>query len=335
MLNRMKFINRRKMLANCTLLISGPLTSTVKEDQLLNAFSVLNELKNRYGLKIVVSTYSNELTPALRNFQFRFVLNGDPGKDCYYTGLAILGSKTNKLARNTTRMLNTTSLGLSQVKTEYVIKTRVEILPSKIEFAQVLNKILEDYLESEIIVFLAEHYTGLAYSEKKPLLLWIPDGFQIMRTSDCLKLWEGALELWQKYRTSLVGNFFHVDLANEQLLGLSLVHNFIKPISERSLKRYHRYTCSLKFIRANLKFERQMFKSVYYDALFLGEGRFRWNNKTSPTIAMPIHQTVIQKYLTVLNFLVRGRFFLLRSAISRLIHFILRYNRALRSSLNK
>ena len=331
----MKFNNSSKMLSNCTLLISGPLTSTVKENQLIKDFSMLNELKNRYGLKIVVSTYSNELTPALRNFQFRFVLNDDPGQDYYSTGLAIFGSKTNNVKRNTTRMLTTTSFGLSQVKTEYVVKTRVEILPSKIEFAQVLNNILEDFLESEKIVFLAEHYTGLAYSEKKPMLLWVPDVFQIMRTSDGLKLWEGALELWNKYRTNLVGNSLHVDLANEQVLGLSLVHNFIKPINERSLKRFHRYNCSLKFIRANLEFEFEMFKSIYYDKLFLGQGRFRWNNKTSPTIILPIRQTKIQKYLAVINFLVRGRCFLLGSVISRLTHFILRYSRLLRSNLNK
>jgi hypothetical protein len=331
----MKFNNSSKMLSNCTLLISGPLTSTVKENQLIKDFSMLNELKNRYGLKIVVSTYSNELTPALRNFQFRFVLNDDPGQDCYYTGLGILRSKTNKVTRNTTRMLTTTSFGLSEVKTEYVVKTRVEILPSKIEFAQALNQILEDFLESEKIVFLAEHYTGLAYTEKKPVLLFVPDVFQIMRTSDGLKLWEGALELWHKYRTNLTGNSFHIDLANEQVLGLSLVHNFIKPISERSLKRYHRYNCSLKFIRANLKFELEMFKSVYYDALFLGQGRFRWNNKTSLTIILPLHQTRIQKYLAVVKFLVRGRFFLLGSVIFRLIHFILRYSWLLRSNLNK
>lgn len=331
----MEFSDKRKMLVNCTLLISGPLISTIKEEQLIKSFSILNDLKNQYSLTIIISTYQNELTQALRNFPFTFILNHDPGPDTYYTGLAILRSKTNKVTRNTTRMLSTTSLGLSQVRTEFVIKTRAEILPSKTEFAQVLFQILENNLESEKIVFLAEHYTGLSYSEKKPLLLWTPDVFQIMRTSDGLKMWEGALDLWKKYKKNFVGKSIHVVLANEQVLGLSLVHNFIKPLSEKKLKRYHRYSCSLRFIRANLKFEHQMFRSVHYDALFLGEGRFRWNNKLSPTITLPISQTNTRKYLTVLNFLIRGRYFLFKSLISRFINFCLEYKSGFRNKLDK
>ncbi len=307
------------MLANCTLLISGPLISRVKENELIKYFSLLNDLKNRYGLTILISTYPNELTQALKNFQFRFILNDDPGLDYYFSGAAILGQRINKLTRNTTRMLATTSLGLSQVRTEYVIKTRVEILPSKIEFAQALYRVLENFSESEIIVFLAEQYTGLTYSEKTPLLLWVPDTFQIMRTRDGLKLWRGALDLWQKYKINLVGSSFNTDLANEQILGLSLVDNFIKPLSERMVKKFHRHTCSLQFIRANLKFEFYLFRSVYYDELFLGEGRFRWNKKQTPTITLPLSQTKIQKKLIVLNFLVRGRIFNLRRVLSKFI----------------
>jgi len=331
----MKFTDKNNMLKNCTLLICGPLTSVVKEDQLISDFLLLNELKNQYGLTIVVSTYSKEITQTLRNFQFTFIMNDDPGQDSYYTGLSILGSKTNKVTRNTTRMLTTTSLGLARVRTEYVVKTRAEILPSKIEYAQVLHQILENHLESQKIIFLAEHYTGLAYNQDKPLLLWVPDVFQIMRTSDGLKLWKGALELWQKYKTSLIGKSFYVDLANEQVLGLSFVHNFIKPISARSVKGYHRYSCSLRFILANLKLELHMFKTVYYDALFLGAGRFRWNDKLSPTTSLPIFLTKKQMYLTVLKFLVRGRFYLLQSVVFRLFHFNLIRKWRLRNQLNK
>jgi hypothetical protein len=317
----MKFDNKHKMLANCTLLISGPLVSRVKENELIKYFLILNELKNQYGLTIIISTYPNELTQALKNFQFRFILNDDPGLDCYYTGAAILKSRTNIVTRNTTRMLSTTSSGLSQVRTEYVIKTRVEILPSKIEFAQALYQVLENYLESEVIVFLAEHYTGLTYTENKPLLLWMPDVFHIMRTNDSLKLWVGALNLWQKYKINLVGRSFNVDLANEQVLGLSLVHNFIKPISKKNLKKYHRYTCSMKFIRANLIFENYMFRSIYYDELFLGHGRFRYPNKQTPTVTLPLSQTKKQKIFIVFNFFVRGRIFLIKSLFCQLMHF--------------
>ena len=317
----MKFDNKNKMLANCTLLISGPLVSRVKENELVKYFLILNEIKNQYGLTIVISTYPDELTQALKNFQFSFILNDDPGLDCYYTGARILGSRTNIVTRNTTRMLRTTSSGLSQVRTEYVIKTRVEILPSKIEFAQALYQVLENYSESEVIVFLAEHYTGLTYSENKPLLLWIPDVFHIMRTNDSLKLWVGALNLWHRYKINLVGRSFHVDLANEQILGLSLVHNFIKPISKKHLQKHHRYTCSMKFIRANLMFENYMFRSIYYDTLFLGEGRFRYPNKQSPTVTLPLSQSKIQKILIVLNFFVRGRVFLVKSLFSKSTYF--------------
>lgn len=327
----MKFNNKHKMLANCTLLISGPLISRVKENELIKYFSILNELKNQYGLIIVISTYPNELTQALKNFQFRFILNNDPGLDSYYTGIKKLGKRANKVTRNTTRMLSTTSLGLSQVRTEYVIKTRVEILPSKIEFARVLYRVLENYLESEIIVFLAEQYTGLTYSEKTPLLLWVPDTFQIMRTRDGLKLWEGALDLWQKYKINLVGRSFNTDLANEQVLGLSLVNNFIEPLSERIVKKFHRNTCSLQFIRANLKFEFYLFRSVYYDALFLGEGRFRWNKKQSPTITLPLSQTKIQKNLIVLNFLVRAQIFNLRRILSKTINLLTQFKYRIRN----
>ena len=327
----MKFNNKHKMLANCTLLISGPLISRVKENELIKYFSILNELKNQYGLIIVISTYPNELTQALKNFQFRFILNNDPGLDSYYTGVKKLGKRANKVSRNTTRMLSTTSLGLSQVRTEYVIKTRVEILPSKIEFARVLYRVLENYLESEVIVFLAEQYTGLTYSEKTPLLLWVPDTFQIMRTRDGLKLWEGALDLWQKYKMNLVGRPFNTDLANEQVLGLSLVNNFIEPLSERIVKKFHRNTCSLQFIRANLKFEFYLFRSVYYDALFLGEGRFRWNKKQSPTITLPLSQTKIQKNVIVLNFLVRAQIFNLRRILSKTINLLPKFKYRIRN----
>lgn len=331
----MKSNNEREMLRNCTLLISGPLISRVDENQLIKSFTILSNLKDKYGLNIMISTYQNELTLALQIFQFEFILNNDPGQDFFYTGQSILASRTNKLSRNTTRMLSTTSLGLSLVKTEYVIKTRVEILPSKIEFAQALHQVLENYSETEIIVFLAEHYTGLKYSENKPLLLWIPDVFHIMRTNDGLKLWKGALDLWRTYKVDFVARSFHVGLANEQVLGLSLVHNFIKPISERGLKRYHRYTCSLRFIRAHLKFENYMFRSLYYDELFLGEGRFRWSDKRSPTIKLPLHQTKKQNYLTALNYLIRARFFQLRFILSKLINFSSKFNHDARNVLKR
>jgi len=329
----MKFNNKQKMLENCTLLISGPLISRVKENELMIYFSILNDLKNKYGLTILISTYPNELTKALKNFNFRFILNDDAGIDCYYTGTAVFRSRKNKVTRNTTRMLSTTSLGLSHVRTEYVVKTRVEILPSKIEFAQVLYCILENYLESEKIVFLAEQYTGLTYSEKTPLLLWVPDTFQIMRTRDSLTLWKGALDLWQKYKINLVGRSFNIDLANEQVLGLSLFHNFIKPLSNKRVKKFHRHTCNLYFIRANLEFEFFLFRSVYYDELFLREGRFRWNNKLSPTVSLPLSQTKIQKNLIVLNFLVRGRFFLIRMLFYKLIDFYSRIKSRIRNNL--
>jgi hypothetical protein len=307
------------MLENFTLLISGPLISRVKENELIKYFSILNDAKNQYGLTIVISTYPNELTQSLKNFQFCFILNDDPGPDYCNTGAVILGFRTNKTNRNTTRMLSTTSLGLSQVRTEYVVKTRVEILPSKIEFAQALHHILENNLESEIIIVLQELYAGLTYTKKIPTFLWVPDTFQIMRTRDGLKLWGGALDLWQKYKINLVGRSWNVDLANEQVLGLSLVHNFIKPLSERKVKKFHRYTCSLQFIRASFKFESYLFRSVYYDDLFLGGGRFTRGKKLVPAIRLPISKTKTQENLIVLNFFIRGQILKLRMRFFKVI----------------
>lgn len=321
----MNLVSSQKVLSNCTLLISGPLLSRVGEDQLIEKFSLLSELKNVFGLRILISTYHDELSLSLKDYQFRFILNDDPGEDCFYTGQNIFRKERNRVTRNITRMLSTTSRGLSQVDTKYVIKTRVEILPSKIEFAHALSQLIEDDQQSRMIVFLAEHYTGLTYSEEKPLLLWVPDVFQIMRTKDCAKLWAGALVLWRDYKTYFVGKSFNVDLANEQILGLSLVHNFIKPISKRHLRNFHRYNCSIRFIKANFKFEFNMFKSVYYDTLYLGEGRFRWDKKLTPTIALPLTLTRKQRYFIAIAFFIRGKFFQLKSLVTMIFHLFFRF----------
>jgi len=316
---------RQKLLSNCTLLISGPLLSRVGEDQLIERFSLLSELKNEFGLRILISTYHDELSLSLRNYQFSFILNNDPGEDYIVTGQNIFRKETNRVTRNTTRMLSTTSKGLSEVDTKYVVKTRVEILPSKIEFAHALHQLILDDQKSRVIVFLAEHYTGLTYSEKKPLLLWVPDTFQIMRTKDCAQLWAGALVLWRDYKTYFVGKSLNIDLANEQILGLALVHKFIKPMSKTRLRNFHRYQSSIRFIKANLKFESYMFKSVYYDTLYLGEGRFRWDKKLTPTIVLPLNLTRKQKYSIVMAFFIRGKFFLLKSLVSKISRLFYRF----------
>lgn len=322
----MELVYTQKVLSNCTLLISGPLLSRVGEDKLIEKFSLLNELKDKFGLKILISTYYDELNLRLRDYEFSFILNDDPGQDCIYTRQNIFRTEINRITRNTTRMLSTTSKGLSEVDTKYVVKTRVEILPSKIEFAHALHQLIKADQKSRVIVFLAEHYTGLTYSEEKPLLLWVPDTFQIMRTKDCAKLWAGALDLWRDYKTYFVGKSLNIDLANEQILGLSLVHNFIKPMSKTQLRNYHRYKCSIRFIKANLRFEFYMFKSVYYDTLYLGKGRFRWDKKLTPTIALPLTLSKKQKYSIVIAFFIKGKFFQLKSLVSKILRLFYRYS---------
>ena len=113
------------MLQNFTLVISGPIKSRLAEDKLNIRLHYLQNLIINHGLKVVISTYKNELPTWVNKKIFKLIINDDPGIDDYRSGPWPMGQGQ----RNTSRMLYLTNNGINLVDTYFTIKSRIELLP--------------------------------------------------------------------------------------------------------------------------------------------------------------------------------------------------------------
>jgi hypothetical protein len=236
-------------LENFTLVVAGPVKSRCSQKDLIRKMAALKELQKKEKLKIIFSTYADEIPELYTKNNFKLLINKDPGLDIFSAG---------QITRNTSRLIRTSVAGINLVETKYSIKTRIELIPEEEnfhEFISMCNSFETRSKNANIKVgFLTEHYYG-PLRPNKGVHTWIPDTFQIMRKSDMFELWSKAQNIWE-----LNKNFWHkkhvvFPITNEQIIGLSFYSLINENISETNLKNFQRYSCVLKLIKMNIKAE--------------------------------------------------------------------------------
>ena len=239
------------MLENFTLIISGPIKSRLSNNNLIKSFNYLEHLNEKYGLKIIISTYKNEVPPWVTSEKFTLVINDDPGADKYHSAPWPMGTSK----RNTSRMLELTCNGLNFVTTSFTVKSRIELLPYNNKFIEMCK-----YFETQIkacpakIFVIREHYYGIS-PQSKSVLCWLPDTFQIMETQKLVMLWGTAAEFWFNYHDDWHEGI-RFPLTNEQILGLSFYRIFFN-IPDLIIKNFYRFKYSKVIFKQNLIFESQ------------------------------------------------------------------------------
>jgi hypothetical protein len=275
------------MLENFTLVIAGPVKSRCTEKELIWKMAALRELQRKENLKIIFSTYADEIPETYIENSFTILINKDPGLDTFSAG---------QVKRNTSRLIQTSLAGIGSVETEYSIKTRIELIPEVEKFHEFISicKSFESKSEKGDIKigFLTEHYYG-PLRPNKGIHSWVPDTFQIMKKTDMFELWNGAQSIWESYKNSWHKKHILFPITNEQIIGLSLYSLINKYNSAINLRNFQRYSCVFKLIRQNINAEVHNFiyfnfkksglstsrldksSEVNWDGLYLVDNKFR------------------------------------------------------------
>jgi hypothetical protein len=279
------------VLQNFTLVISGPIKSRLAEDKLKIRLNYLQNLSINHGLKVIISTYKNEL-PAWANKKiFKLIINDDPGIDDYRSGPWPMGQGQ----RNTSRMLYLTSNGISSVNTYFTIKSRIELLPNNAKFIEMCKyyELTASNYPNQILV-IKENYLGVCNQEKS-LLCWIPDTFQIMETKNLKAVWSTAEELWVKYKAK-----WHYrrkfPLTNEQILGLSFYKRYLN-LPDDIIKNFYRFKYSRLIFKLNLIAESGYIRLYSFEEAGLTDSRLLKNRSV-----------ILENYNRKLNRFKKNRF---------------------------
>ena len=225
-------------------------------------------------MSVAITTYVDEPIPLQISNMCRVTRVSDPGIDkntrSDREGTIILG--------NTSRMLSCTIAGLLEVETEYVVKSRIEVLPKDSNFESAVDRALADleFHPERIMAFMAMHYQSL---EKNPkgTFLFIPDIFQVMRTSQALELWKGAQSYWETYGRKWSAQ--RKDFANEQIMGLSLAKLTHQELNKIDLENFHRNTFNKKIFFIQQDFERNRILTLQLQSLGLFDSRLTLMDK--------------------------------------------------------
>ena len=245
------------MLENFTLVIAGPVKSRCSEKELIWKMAALKELQRKENLKIIFSTYADEIPEIYNENSFSVLINKDPGLDTFSAG---------QTKRNTSRLIQTSLAGIRSVETKYAIKTRIELIPELEkfhEFILICNSFKSNSEKGEIkIGFLTEHYFG-PLRPNKGVHSWVPDTFQIMKKTDMFELWDRAQNIWELNKNSWNEKHLVFPITNEQIIGLSFYSLINKYNFEINLINFHRYSCVFKLIKQNINAEVHNF--IYFN----------------------------------------------------------------------
>lgn len=281
---------------NCTLVIAGPISSRIKETDFKSQLRYLDYISSFTGLKIVISTYLNELKEMddlVKNV--KIIRSKDPGLD------KILSKRFSDKPRNTTRMLKSTIAGLAEVKTLFTIKSRVEILPINENFISALFVALEQLNSNNDVnlVTLSAHYRSLKLNEKKTYL-HLPDTFQVMNTKQMLDLWLFTYEYWTIYKEFWLGSQFEPN--NEQIMGLAYAKLNNQKIECLDLKAFNKYSLNKKIFDINKEWEKRFiftipiqfwgFDDNRITSLSKGPRRVKENDMLLPSDAYKLNYTI-------------------------------------------
>jgi hypothetical protein len=130
-----------------TLLVAGPIKSRLSEaltlQDLESSFKIFR-LAMPNG-QIVISTYESELPSSLHSLVDSVVINQDPGCDYFKPNPWPIERGGPRSSANYKRLITSTLHGLNACEEGIVIKTRVELLPRKLDdFSTWVSQIVED-----------------------------------------------------------------------------------------------------------------------------------------------------------------------------------------------
>lgn len=277
-----------------SIVISGPIFSRFGR---INQYDVLNSLKMIKSInnsnQIVVSTYENEVPDDLALYCDHIIINDDPGADVYRNNPWPIGTKKSRNQSNLTRMLKLTLAGLSVCTNDFVIKTRIELIPqNRLQFYNWLNKVQSEFEVSDkkSIGFFTETYTGINFSING-LLGVLPDVLQFGHKEVLLNTWEESYKFWINNFEVLTRKSINYPITPEQLLGLNYLKIYTGLEIDDKLFKLRRNYISLSLIKSVLNAENNLYVWSKYNL----SGFSLSYLKGSSFIVIPVNMSLMGK----------------------------------------
>lgn len=280
-----------------TLVVAGPIVARASQKELEVSFGKLASIVENSGLKVIFSTYPDEVPSKIECYPFSFVTLDDPGPDIFDEKLKMTVLER---VRNSSRVLASTRFGLSRVETKFVIKSRIELLPMGLEFIAGLGKIqkiMDDSADIHLAT-LGPHYLGTQMNYKDAYL-WIPDIIQFMRTKDMLRLWQTAETYWLEYK-ALWMQKPRGAIATEQVLGLAYANLFGSGYPLRRFHNFRRNTLDRYVYRNICIWEKRQIFTMRVTDLGLPRNRFTSLELSQKHVDLPLSPKI--KLPTYLKF---------------------------------
>ena len=262
-----------------SIVLSGLISS--RADRGIN-FNEVNKFFEDFGKvnknnEIIVSTYYNEMNLLNVTSNMKVIINKDPGTNIYRNSLWKFNKKKIKYESNLSRMLTTTLSGLNNATNEYVIKTRIELIPTDIKyFYEWLEPLINKMESSNLpqIAFLKEHYSGVIHSIDGTIG-GIPDTFQIAKREILQKVWSQSKEIWDKNFSKLTNNKISLPITSEQLIGYSYYSLYTNFRVKDKIRKLTRAYNSLSLLRSIIYSEKHLFNFLHYKETGLSKNYFQ------------------------------------------------------------
>lgn len=255
-----------KTLSDVTLVIAGPVKSRQTELELIEKIKHLQYLIDKTGLSVIFSTYEFELSMnILKSPNLEIIINEDPGSDQANLNGTYLKTPD---YRNTSRMLISTLAGVKKVKTKYTVKTRIELMPVNDKFIKICTESIDILKNNEkAVLFLGNHYRGIGIQNyhKSGQLGWLPDTFQIMRTTEIVNVWQNAFYIWDKNKKYWLSRKTVYPVSNEQIIGISYIQCRSNFQQKFKIQKFHRYTLSVRMLYFQYRLEKSSFRALNYE----------------------------------------------------------------------
>jgi len=227
--------------------------------------------------EIIVSTYNNEMNLLNVTSNMKVIINKDPGINIYRNSLLGFNKKEIRYKSNLSRMLTTTLSGLNNATNEYVIKTRIELIPTDIKyFYEWLEPLINKMESSNLpqIAFLKEHYSGVSHSIDGTIG-GIPDTFQIAKREILQKVWLQSKEIWDKNFSKLTNHKISLPITSEQLIGYSYFSLYTNFRIEDKIRKLTRGYNSFSLLRSIIYSEQYLFNFLHYKETNLSKNYFK------------------------------------------------------------
>ena len=272
-------------------LVSGPLSEFGDTNSTVELFNeIQSQLSQYHSLNKIILVTTKPFKFDRRKLDSRIVYIEliDPGPDTRSNW-----RQNSRTEWNVSRMFFSTISGLRQCSQPWTLKTRIELLPSIESVSNHLKSIGEIILKLEespdgSISFIQEGYFGPT-QPYKGIILWIPDTWNIMSSTNLANLWEAAFEIWREFKSKGFWDS-RTTLSVEQLLGKAYYQQHIKV---DTYDFNSRYDFQLALYRANRYAEKYLFYPISYTNLHLKIGKFhhlynsrQWSRKRNEMVTL-------------------------------------------------